>query len=60
MLKPFDLERIIEALARPTGWIELALVVACFAAAWLIDRRVTLSASPDSRNAASPAALLRR
>ena len=40
MLAPIDFTRIETALAEPFGWIELALVAACFLAGWLLDRRV--------------------
>ncbi len=40
MLAPVSFERIERALAAPTGWVELGLVVACFAAGWLVDRAI--------------------
>jgi small-conductance mechanosensitive channel len=49
MVKPLDLNRILEVLRQPAGWVELLLVLACIGAAWLIDRRVTLEAGADSR-----------
>jgi small-conductance mechanosensitive channel len=40
VLAPVSFERIERALAAPTGWVELGLVVACFAAGWLVDRAI--------------------
>ena len=40
MLAPVSFERIEKALAAPTGWVELGLVVLCFAAGWLVDRAI--------------------
>ena len=42
MLTPVDFARYETALSTPLGWIELALVALCFAAGWLLDRRVRL------------------
>jgi len=40
VLAPVSFERIEKALAAPTGWVELGLVVLCFAAGWLVDRAI--------------------
>jgi small-conductance mechanosensitive channel len=48
MLAPIDFTRIETALAGPLGWIELALVAACFLAGWLLDRRVRLNSASDA------------
>jgi small-conductance mechanosensitive channel len=37
-----DFSRIEAALSVPAGWLELALVGACLAVAWLVDRRVSV------------------
>src|SRR5215468_6206516 len=42
MLGPLDFTYIQAALASPGGWIELAMVAACFAVGWMSDRRVRL------------------
>ncbi len=42
VLTPVDFARYETALATPAGWVELALVALCFAAGWLLDRRVRL------------------
>ena len=42
MQAAIDLSRIQSALASPAGWVELAVTVACLAAAWAIERRVSL------------------
>ena len=44
MLAPIDYSRIETALAQPPGWIELAIIAACFAVGWLVDRRVRVRA----------------
>jgi|WetSurMetagenome_2_1015567.scaffolds.fasta_scaffold102001_2 small-conductance mechanosensitive channel len=42
MLPAIDFLRVEAALSRPAGWIDLALVLACFALGWLADRRLRL------------------
>jgi small-conductance mechanosensitive channel len=42
VLTPVDFSRYEAALTTPAGWIELALVVLCFAVGWMLDRRVRL------------------
>ena len=49
MLAPLNLERIQSVLGTAQGWIELGVILACFAAGWLVDRRVRLVSSGDSR-----------
>jgi small-conductance mechanosensitive channel len=48
MFAPIDYSRIATALASPAGWIELAIVAACFLAGWLFDRRVTLQSKSEA------------
>lgn len=38
MLDPIDFSRVENALATTRGWVALALVAACYALAWLINR----------------------
>ncbi len=40
MLAPIDFSRLQDALSSPRYWVELAVVVACLAVAWSIDRRL--------------------
>ena len=40
MLTPIDFSRLSGALASQIYWLELALVLACIAFAWAIDRRL--------------------
>ncbi len=40
MLAPISFERVEKALSTPSGWVELALVILCFAAGWAIDRAI--------------------
>lgn len=40
MFEPIDFTRIKAALVSPAGWWELAIVAACFAVGWVIDRRL--------------------
>lgn len=40
MYTTIDFSRIETALRSPSGWIELAIVCACYLVGWLIDRRV--------------------
>ena len=40
MLTPIDFSRLSVALASQIYWLELALVLACIAFAWVIDRRL--------------------
>jgi small-conductance mechanosensitive channel len=42
MFPAIDFSRVEAALSRPAGWIDLALVLACFALGWLADRRLRL------------------
>jgi small-conductance mechanosensitive channel len=44
MIAPIDYGRIATALATPQGWTELAIIAACLAIGWLVDRRVRLRA----------------
>lgn len=38
MLAPVSFARIEQALAAPSGWVELGLVLLCFVVAWIVDR----------------------
>jgi len=38
VLAPVSFEHIEKALAAPSGWVELGLVVLCFALGWIVDR----------------------
>ena len=49
MLTPLNIDRIEYSLRTTNGWIELAIIAVCFAAAWAVDRRVHLTAARDSR-----------
>jgi small-conductance mechanosensitive channel len=49
MLAPLDLDHILEALATPAGLVDLGAVLACFAVAWWVDRRVRLGSGVESR-----------
>jgi len=42
MFPSIDFDGVAAALAAPTGWIELALLIACFAVARVVDRRVNV------------------
>jgi small-conductance mechanosensitive channel len=42
MLTSIDFSRVETALASPSGWLELGIALACFAAGWIIDRRFSL------------------
>ncbi len=44
MLPTIDFSRVEAALAHPAGWLELALVLACFALGWIADRRLRVKA----------------
>jgi len=48
MIAPIDLSRMEAALASKGGWIELAVVAGCFAAGWLLDRRVRLQSRSEA------------
>jgi small-conductance mechanosensitive channel len=39
VLAPIDLTRLENALAHRNGWIEVAIIAACLAIAWVVDRR---------------------
>jgi small-conductance mechanosensitive channel len=45
MLLPVDFGRMALELSTPFGWIELALVAACFAAGWAIAHRLQLKST---------------
>ncbi len=49
MLAPLELDRILEALGTPAGLVDLGAVLACFAIAWWVDRRVRLGSGVESR-----------
>jgi small-conductance mechanosensitive channel len=49
MLAPLDLDRILQALGTPAGLVDLGAVLACFAVAWWVDRRVRLGGGVESR-----------
>jgi small-conductance mechanosensitive channel len=40
VLAPISFERVEKALSTPSGWVELALVLLCFAAGWAVDRAI--------------------
>jgi small-conductance mechanosensitive channel len=42
MMAPVDFTRIEAALASRAGWLELAIIAACFGIGWLLDRRLRL------------------
>jgi small-conductance mechanosensitive channel len=48
MLAPIDFTRIESALATRFGWIELAIVAACFLLGWLFDRRVGIKSASQA------------
>jgi small-conductance mechanosensitive channel len=49
MLAPLELDRIVQALGTPAGIVDLVVVIACFGAAWWVDRRVRLRSGVESR-----------
>jgi small-conductance mechanosensitive channel len=49
MLASLNLERIQSVFGTAQRWVELGVILACFVAAWLVDRRVHLSSHGDSR-----------
>jgi small-conductance mechanosensitive channel len=49
MLAPLELDRIVQALGTPAGLVDLCAVLACFAIAWWVDRRVRLGSGVESR-----------
>ena len=48
MFEPIDFTRIEAALVSPAGWGELAIVAACFAVGWVIDRRLRLQSASEA------------
>jgi small-conductance mechanosensitive channel len=60
MLTPLDFERIQASLRTPNGWIELAVIAVCFAIAWAVDRRVSVTSERESRVARLGAGSLNR
>ena len=48
MFEPIDFTRIEAALVSPAGWWELAIVAACFAVGWMLDRRVRLESASEA------------
>jgi len=49
VIAPLQLDRIQQAVRTPEGLIDLAAVLLCFGAAWLVDRRVRLASRDGSR-----------
>jgi len=49
MLAPLHLDRIQEALRTPAGWLELGAILLCVAIGLLVDRRVRLGGTHESR-----------
>jgi len=47
MLTPIDFSRLSGALASQIYWLELALVLACIAFAWAIDRRLEVGGTEE-------------
>jgi len=45
MWAPLDFATIAKAMTSPQGWLELALIAACFAGGWILDRRVRLKSA---------------
>src|SRR6185369_8026836 len=48
MFDPIDFGRVATALSSPAGWIELIVVLACFAVGWTLDRRVELKSASEA------------
>jgi len=48
MFDPIDFGRVATALSSPAGWIELVVVLACFAVGWTLDRRVELKSASEA------------
>jgi small-conductance mechanosensitive channel len=48
VFEPIDFTRIEAALVSPAGWWELAIVAACFAVGWVIDRRLRLESASEA------------
>src|SRR6185436_11449988 len=48
MFDPIDFGRVATALSSPAGWIELVVVLACFAVGWTLDRRVELKSASET------------
>jgi small-conductance mechanosensitive channel len=48
MFTPIDFSNISLALDSPLRWIELALVVLCYAGGWWVDRRVSVRSSSEA------------
>jgi small-conductance mechanosensitive channel len=48
VLTPIDFGRITTALATAAGWVELALVAACFVGGYLVDRRLQIRSSSEA------------
>jgi small-conductance mechanosensitive channel len=46
---PLDLNRIVQTVQTPNGWIELATIAACFIVAWAVDRWARLGRRGESR-----------
>jgi len=45
---PIDFTHIEAALASRAGWIELAIVAACFAIGWILDRRLRIQSASEA------------
>jgi small-conductance mechanosensitive channel len=48
VLTPIDFGRITTALATAAGWVELALVAACFIGGYMVDRRLQIRSASEA------------
>ncbi len=49
MLTPLNLALLQSALDTPDGWIELGMILLCFALGWWADRRIRVGSGRESR-----------
>jgi small-conductance mechanosensitive channel len=59
MFEPIAFDRLETTLTMPLGWLELALVLACFVAGWLVDRAFARRSADDARRLRLPGGVVR-
>jgi small-conductance mechanosensitive channel len=59
MFEPITFDRLETALTMPFGWIELGVVLACFFAGWLVDRRFEKRSEEDTKRLRLPGGVVR-
>ena len=59
MFDPVTFDRLETMLSTRVGWLELAVVIACFVIGWIVDRRFEKRSEDDTRRLRLPGGVVR-